>query len=225
MGALSLLITGYRTIFYVVNIHQFLTAVYNWCMGILEETNAKRVRRHNIQKVILQTVTAAGVLSVAIVAPNALQALRQFGYKPHKRHKEVIARSRARLVEHGLLSYNPQGLLRVTPKGEAKLRQLEAHDYRLKKPRKWDGKWRILSFDIKEKRRGMRDKLRFTLRAIGFEKLHQSAWVYPYPCEDLINLLKADFKIGKDVLYIIADSIENDRALRAHFGLPTASKE
>lgn len=201
-----------------------MTAVYNWCMDTLEEAAAKRARRHNIQRAILQTIAVAGVLSVAIVAPNALQVLRQLGYKPHKRHKEVIARSRSRLLEHSLISYNRQGLLRLTPKGEAKLRQLEAHEYRLKKPKKWDGKWRVLSFDIRENRRATRDKLRFALRAIGFEKLHQSAWVYPYPCEDLITLIKADFKIGKDVLYIIADSIENDRALRKYFNLPPENK-
>lgn len=194
-------------------------------MGILEEASEKRARKQKIQKAILQTIAAAGVLSVALVAPNALQVLKLFGYKPHKREKEVITRSRSRLVEHGLLSYNPQGLLRLTPNGEARLRQFEIHEYRLKKPKKWDGKWRILSFDIKEGRRDTRDKLRLTLRAIGFEKLHQSAWVYPYPCEDLITLLKADFKIGKDVLYIIADSIENDRELRKYFGLPLAIKE
>ncbi len=190
-------------------------------MGILEDDSAKRGRKERIQKAILQTIASVGVLSVALLAPNALQMLKMFDYKTHKRQKEVIAESRARLVERGLLSYNQKGMLRLTPKGEAKLRQLEAKEFNLKKPKKWDGKWRILSFDIKEKRRGTRDKLRLTINAIGFKKLHQSAWVYPHPCEDLITLLKADFKIGKDVLYIIADTIENDQLLREHFGLPS----
>ena len=188
-------------------------------MGILEDDSAKRGRKDRVQKAILQTIASAGVLSVALLAPNALQMLKMFGYKTHKRQKEVIAESRVRLVERDFLSYNQKGLLRLTPKGEAKLRQLEAGEFNLKRPKKWDGKWRILSFDIKEERRGTRDKLRATINAIGFKKLHQSSWVYPHPCEDLITLLKADFKIGKEVLYIIADSIENDRALREHFSL------
>lgn len=188
-------------------------------MGILEDMNAKRVRKNDVQRAILQTIAVAGMLSVAIVAPNALQVLKLFGYKPHKRQKEVIARSRSRLVERGLLSYNSQGILRLTPKGEAKLRQLEAHEYRLKKPKKWDGKWRLLIFDISEKQRSVRGRLRSTLQAIGFERLQNSVWVYPYPCEDLITLLKADFKIGNDVLYIIADTIENDKKLRENFNL------
>src|SRR3989338_9409958 len=131
-------------------------------MGILEDMNAKRVRKNDVQRAILQTIAVAGMLSVAIVAPNALQVLKLFGYKPHKRQKEVIARSRSRLVERGLLSYNSQGILRLTPKGEAKLRQLEAHEYRFKKPKKWDGKWRLLIFDISEKQRSVRGRLRST---------------------------------------------------------------
>jgi CRISPR-associated endonuclease Cas2 len=76
-----------------------------------------------------------------------------------------------------------------------------------------------LIFDIKEERKGMRDKIRRTLNTIGFIRLQDSVWVYPYDCEDLIMLLKADFKIGKDLVYIIADSIENDKDLRLAFNL------
>ena len=54
---------------------------------------------------------------------------------------------------------------------------------------------------------------------IGFVRLQDSVWVYPYDCEDLITLLKADFRVGKDVLYLIVDSIENDKYLRAEFNL------
>ena len=54
---------------------------------------------------------------------------------------------------------------------------------------------------------------------IGFVRLQDSVWVYPYDCEDLIVLLKADFKIGKDVLYMIVDEMEGDTHLRKEFGL------
>ena len=54
---------------------------------------------------------------------------------------------------------------------------------------------------------------------IGFLRLKDSVWVYPYDCEDLVTLMKADFKIGKDILYIIAETIENDSWLKKEFGL------
>jgi len=57
------------------------------------------------------------------------------------------------------------------------------------------------------------------LKAIGFVQLQKSVWVFPYDCEDLIILLKADFKVGKDVLYMIVDKIENDREIKKVFNL------
>ena len=115
---------------------------------------------------------------------------------------------------------NEQGVLKLSPKGETKLRQLELQDFKFQKPKKWDKKWRLLFFDIPEYRRPLREKIRRTLRLIGFQKLQDSVWVYPHPCEDLIALLKADFKVGKDMLYLIVDFVENDQALKKTFGLP-----
>lgn len=186
-------------------------------MGVLETETKKESRKKNIQKAVLGTVAVAGLLAVAALAPNAIQILGMFGKK--SRGRERVENSRKRMVANGLLAYTAQGFLKLTAKGEAKLRQLELHEYKIKKPKRWDKKWRMLSFDIKEERKTLRDKVRNTLIAIGFEKLHKSVWVYPYDCEDLITLLKADFKIGSDVLYIIADKIENDGWLRKKFGL------
>ena len=58
--------------------------------------------------------------------------------------------------------------VRLTQKGEDRLRKFELMGYKLKKPKKWDKKWRMLIFDIKEERKGTRDKIRFTLKRIGF---------------------------------------------------------
>ena len=188
-------------------------------MSAMEKESRRKTRKHAIQETILKIVAAAGVLSVALVAPNALQALGVSGFGKGGRQKERIGNSRKKLVTHGILEYNEKGLLRLTPKGETKLRQLKLREYKIKKPKRWDNKWRVLTFDIREERRATRDKIRRTLSTIGFVRLQDSVWVYPYDCEDLITLLKADFKIGKDVLYIIADSIENDSWLKKQFSL------
>lgn len=60
------------------------------------------------------------------------------------------------------------------------------------------------------------------MRDIGFVRLQDSVWVYPYDCEDFIALLKAELKVGKDVLYAIVDTIEFDKHIRRHFGLREA---
>jgi len=187
-------------------------------MGKREEESRVRTRRANLKKLVLQTVAIAGVLGVAVVAPNVLSAMVKLGIVPLKRQREFVNASRARLVRQGLLVYEGRNI-KLTSAGERALRALQLEEYALKKPRRWDGKWRVLIFDIPEYRKGLRDKIRRTLEMIGFVRLQDSVWVYPYDCEDLITLLKADFRVGKDVLYLIVDSIENDKYLRAEFNL------
>jgi DNA-binding transcriptional regulator PaaX len=190
-------------------------------MGKMEKEVKERATRQNIQKIVLGTIAAAGLLSVALVAPNALHALKLFGLdkKLVRNKKRSINISRERLLNAGLIKYKKDGYLCLTDKGEKKLVELEKRKYILPKPRKWDKKWRVLIFDIKEERKALRDKVRATLVAVGFVHLQDSVWVYPYDCEDLITLMKVDFEIGNDLLYLIVEKMENDLALKKDFGL------
>ena len=185
-------------------------------MGKLEKESRDRSRKVNIKKAILQTVAVAGLISVALVAPNVVSALNKMGLIPKGRTN--VKRSRDNLIRNGLVCYEGK-YLKLTAKGEKELRRLELSDFAMKKPKKWDRKWRVLIFDIPERKRMLRQKVRQTLIVIGFIKLQNSVWIYPYDCEDLINLLKADFGIGKDLLYLIVDSLEYDNRLKKDFGL------
>lgn len=188
-------------------------------MGIFEDKSKKKTRRQNIQKIILASVSIAGFMTIAAVAPNAIQALKLFGFDPKKRQKEIMMASIDRLIRQKFLEFK-NGFIRLTTKGERKLKEFELRDWKVDKPKNWDKKWRVLIFDIPEKRRALRNKIRLTLISIGFLLLQDSVWIYPYDCEDLINLLKADFKVGKKLLYLIVDSVENDKNFRTAFNLP-----
>jgi len=188
-------------------------------MGKMETESTRRTHKNEMKKLVLETVKFAGILSVALLAPNAIGAMAKLGMISTERSGEYVNACRDRLIKRGLMTRNRQGLLRLTSKGEQALRVLQLSEYGQKKKRIWDRKWRILIFDIPEYRRGLRSKVRRTLEAIGFVQLQRSVWVYPYDCEDLIALLKADFHIGNDILYLIVDSIENDRHLRVDFNL------
>jgi phenylacetic acid degradation operon negative regulatory protein len=45
----------------------------------------------------------------------------------------------------------------------------------------WDGKWRILSYEIPEKKREVRDKLRRKVAGWGLGPWHRSFWITPHP--------------------------------------------
>lgn len=187
-------------------------------MGKIEERGRKRARKRNFKKIILRAVALAGVLSVALVAPNVLGAMRKLGIPLGPNDAPAITRARRRLVLNGFLAYDGK-ILKVTPKGQKALRWLEVNDYGHHKPIRWDGRWRVLVFDIPEGMRQTRQRLRTLLRGIGFACLQHSVWIYPYDCEDVITLLKADLGVGKRMLYMIVDELEYDAPIKKIFKL------
>ena len=187
-------------------------------MGYIEDKSKKNKKRKNIQRAVLSTIAVSGLLAVSMVAPNTVKVLKSLGFHPNKREDEVIKRARKRLIDKGFVIYN-NSFLKITENGKKELNRFSINNWVINKPRKWDGRWRMLIFDIPEHRRSTRDKVRATLSSIGFIKVQQSVWIYPYDCGDLITLLKADFKIGKDLLYLIVDSMENDNKFKKLFEL------
>jgi hypothetical protein len=190
-------------------------------MGELEISLKKEIRLGKLQKVILGTIATAGILAVTAVAPNVFQAIKLFGGKDilNRSKRESINKSRRKLVRLGLLAYDERGYLSITKEGKKCLYRGDFRDQIKEEPKKWDKKWRVIIFDIKEEKKYLRDKIRNTLIGIGFTCLQKSVWIYPYDCEDFITLLKADFQIGKDVLYMIVERLENDKELLDIFGL------
>jgi DNA-binding transcriptional regulator PaaX len=190
-----------------------VATTYNiYMMKVVKETT-----RGDISRTILTSIKVAGFISAALVAPNVLTAFEKLGISID--NKSSINRARNHLLKEGYLKRNDEGFLSLSEKGEKKLEKLILSNYELRIPRIWDKKWRVIIFDIPEYRKNLRDKLRKTLINIGFCKIQNSVWVFPYDCEDLLILLKADFKIGRDVLYLVVDKLEGDEGFREVFGV------
>lgn len=187
-------------------------------MGKIETQIRKNSRRANIKKIILETVAIAGILSIGLIAPNVLGAMNKLGILPSKRQKEIIKQSRNRLIQQGLLEYR-DNMVHLTLKGEKTLNVLKTKEYKIEKPKRWDKKWRVIIFDIPEKRKRLREQIRKTLTTIGFRRLQDSVWIFPYDCEDLLTLLKANFHVGKDMLYMVVDQLEYDKPYKNYFKL------
>ena len=187
-------------------------------MGTLEYKHSKQLRNTQIQIAVLSSVKIAGLLAVAAIAPNALRYLGIIDRSARRKKARSIRAAKQRLLDNNLLCIR-DGHYELTPKGELFLLNVENGKYEIKKPKKWDARWRVLIFDISEQKKPVREKLRRTLIHVGCMRLQDSVWIYPYDCEDLIALLKVDFQIGKDLIYMIVEHLENDSKLRNHFGL------
>ena len=178
-----------------------------------------------IRNLILQTLATSGVISVALVAPNAVSLLKKLdrGATNRKNLHRRITQAITRLEESGLV--RTSGLrghrsVVLTKKGNVMIEAIHTNEYRIPEPAFWDGKWRIVMFDIREKRRTVRAQLRSLLFGAGFLRLQDSVWVYPYPCEEFISLVRAHIKSGTgEMLSFVAEALEADKRLREHFDL------
>jgi DNA-binding transcriptional regulator PaaX len=189
-------------------------------MGKMEKEVKAEMRRTKVNRAIVGAISVSGTLAVAAVAPNVLGALGKVKFLSQRRYQVKTAFSR--MIDAGYIVLEKKkgaSYARLTPKGERFAQLIHEGKLAVAKPQRWDGKWRVLIFDVAERHRGLRDKMRASLVALGFVRLQNSVWAYPYDCEDLIVLLKADLKMGSELLYLIVDKIENDLALRRRFGL------
>ena len=108
---------------------------------------------------------------------------------------------------------------KITKKGETKLRAFSIDLMEIKKPKKWDGKWRLVMFDIPMRFTKGREALRYHLKDLNFFQFQKSAWIYPYPCEDEIIFIADFFGVGKYVEVLTAERLLNEEKLKKHFNL------
>ena len=188
------------------------------------ERDAKKKRRWGyVQKAVLGTVAAAGILAESALAASALRLIGgsqrkiyQFNYQTKTALSRLVKKGHIRFVEKGSVRY-----AEITESGRRMLVLESAKaSQKTQKGTRWDKRWRMVVFDIPEQHKKFRNQLRGTIRELGFLRVQNSVWVFPYDCEDLIQLIKTDLRVGKYVLYAVVESIENDRSIRDHFKLP-----
>ena len=110
-----------------------------------------------------------------------------------------------------------QSVIELTNKGKEKVKLLLIQDYKFKYPKKWDGKWRMIVFDIPNTKRKTRDILRDKLKLMGCFRLQESVFVFPFDCKGVIDYFKNLYGISPYVQYVVAEAIETQTNLLDYF--------
>ncbi len=165
-----------------------------------------------------------------LVDLSAGDLLVGFLYSAHSTRKMyAVARQRAlhryriknvvqRLSDEGLIVRRGD-MVSISKSGRSLLNQTVDRVRSSIRTKKWDGKWRIITFDIPEKMRSVRNDIRTILKRAGFIQLQHSTWIFPHDCEELSTLIKQDTRLTRYVLYGVLEKIENDAHLRQLFSL------
>ena len=115
-----------------------------------------------------------------------------------------------------IISKDGQKFIQLTKKGELEVLLAKA---KIGRDDKWDGKWRVVIYDIPEDTRPQRNIFRNLLKQNNFVKLQASVFISPYGLNrDAVDYLKITGLI-KYIRIIRADEIDDDKDLRKKFNL------
>lgn len=172
-------------------------------------------------KDVLLWVAKSGIIYIAASSPYFVINLLKAYPRWRKYKKTNLSNTFYRLRKAGCIRFqkrNHQIYISLTAEGKEKAGWLQIDALKIKRPRKWDRKWRIVIFDIAQLKKIYRELFRGKLKELGFVPLQKSVWIHPFDCRDEIELLKDFFAlIDKEVRLIVAQDIGDDDFLREIF--------
>lgn len=169
-------------------------------------------------------------LGASVIMPNLPLALKPF--LDHKRKQEYTAwkrfnipylkRTLSRLEKQKLVEISEDNnlqVVKITEAGKRRILKFAVDELAVEKPKIWDGRWTLVSYDLPSNIKNQRKILLEYLKAWGFYPLQESLFLHAYPCQKQIDFLRAYLGIGKFVRMFTVSKIENDKLFREFFGV------
>ena len=187
-------------------------------------------RRYAPIKQILTGIGVAGIIGLAFVAPTAVALAKPFIDEKKQKERDqwkhynpsYLRRSIRRLQHQKLVEIRYKDEIEVvilTQLGKRRILKYALNELSIEKPKQWDGRWRMIIYDVDEKKKKLRDTFRRALISLEFLQLQESVWVYPYACEEQITFLREYYGVGSEVLYVVATKLEDDTPYREYFDI------
>lgn len=107
----------------------------------------------------------------------------------------------------------------LSDKGKEKTLTYNLDQMKINAPKQWDGKWRIVLFDVPERMRKIRDAFREHLNNLNFYEFQKSVFVHPFDCKNEIEYIIEVYDARRFIRFIVTESIDNELHLKSHFKL------
>lgn len=196
---------------------------------LLEEQikREKQDKTYASVKEILTILAKGSILAFSLIAPNTLQLFASFkkDYDPNfwkKYNFAYLKRTIKRLEKQKLIKIEQKDntqIVKIAQAGRQKILKYTLETLKIKPPKVWDGKWRIVIYDIPDKKQYLRALIRGNLKNLGFLAIQESVYLIPFPCEEQIEFLRSFYNLGEHIKMIRADKIENERVYKEYFGV------
>lgn len=107
----------------------------------------------------------------------------------------------------------------LSERGKKKAITFNLDTMKIKEPEKWDKLWRVVLFDIPERKKPAREALRETIKRLGFHEYQKSVFIFPYPCQKELDYVIEFFELRPYVRVMIVKSFDNELHLKDVFSL------
>ena len=185
------------------------------------------LRGKSLTKEILFMAAAGPIILSSLFLPNAAQMLKPLikwrknwnKIDRHLIHDAIKRLNKKRLIE--LTQKNDNLYIEITKNGQKLVKSFDYDDLVLLQLKRWDKKWRLVVFDIPEKKKKERRAFSMKLKNLGFYPLQESVFIYPYDCQDEIDFVCEFLSISQYVNYCLVETLDKKEGeLRKFFNLP-----
>lgn len=135
------------------------------------------------------------------------------GGNPYKIKRQLLG-----LTQKGYFDIskeNNKTFFSLTPKGQNLAGLLKFSLGKLK----WDKRWRVLIFDIPEREKYKRERLRDKLSELGFRQMQQSVWITPYPLPASFTDFVSELRVRSYLYALTVESINRENEFKKLFGI------
>lgn len=174
------------------------------------------------------TLLAASIImpGLAIIVRDMARAKRQDDWEQSQKewkkfNIKLLKRNLRRLQQQKvveIIKENDQQVIKLTQKGRSKYLKFKLEEISLKGG-KWDGKWRLVIYDINKLKKNNQENFRRILRQMNFWPLQRSVYLTPCECQEEVEYLREYFDLGEEVLLLEVCKLENENFYKEYFGL------
>lgn len=167
-------------------------------------------REDSMAKKILRGVATAGLIVLAAQSPLFAARLWKGVFRDRnegsRKERKRLYDAFTYLQRRGMIQVKYRGRqmhISLTPEGKKRVGKDDIDTLAVAQPKRWDGQWRLLLFDIPTRERNKREALRGKLIELGFSMLQKSVWVHPYECSNEVAILKRFFGFNDGAVKVI----------------------
>ncbi|MCR4328699.1 MAG: hypothetical protein NUV53_04285 [Patescibacteria group bacterium] len=174
-----------------------------------------------IQKKVLLLLQGGFALGLASSPQKQLKVLKGIKKEWDAIDRRSLYQTIRSLYRSELIDFRDRGKGRVdmvlTKQGARRALSFNLDTLSIKRPIRWDKKWRIVCFDIPKEQKRARDALRSHLLRLGFYPFQKSIFIFPYSCNDELDFLIEIYEVRAYVRQIVAEEIDNALHLKTIF--------